>query len=354
MSARIGLWGTGLGLALLAAGCSTPCDEIEDTTDYTADDNWICLPDRDDLCAADMSVVEVGAGDAVTRYSYEPEAEPWFDCFYVYPTMDLRMRAGVHEDLTDLDDEALAVQAQAVWMQQSCRLVVPAYRQVTLGTYLKRVEKREPCFEVAYRDVAAAFDHYLEQLNDGRPYVLLGHSQGGQLVSRLHREHAGVDERLLASYPLGWAVDAERQCDSASELDCMVSFKSYLAGEEIPDSSSYQEGETVACVIPASPNEPETQEVLAGTLFRARSVDGPADTSADYLLYRDAVTARCQGTGSTVGLEVQWTGAQTRPFELDDVAVAGANGAHVFDVAWAAEDLRQDMKNRAWIWYGRR
>ena len=332
-------------MLLLLACAGTPCPDITDTTDYSREDSWICLPGREDLCSEELEVEEVLADGSLQPVQVSLAEEPLFDCFYVYPTMDLRGSARVHEDLSELEDERKAVQTQAAWLGQSCRVVAPAYRQATLGNYWKSADKREPCFEVAYRDAEAALDHYLAEVNEGRPYVLVGHSQGGQVITRLVREHAGIDERLFASYPIGWASDAALQCEEATQTDCQVSYKSYLDSDDIPRSSSYAEGEEVACVNPASPDDAQSSEVSTASLFRADTL-GVSGASADLVLYRRAVSLRCEGSGSKAGLEVSWTGEQRQPYTDDQASITGSNGAHILDVGWAIEDLRLDMERR--------
>lgn len=39
----------------------------------------------------------------------------------------------------------------------------------------------EGCLELAYEDIKCAFEYYMENYNDGRPIVVAGFSQGGQI-----------------------------------------------------------------------------------------------------------------------------------------------------------------------------
>ena len=56
-------------------------------------------------------------------------------------------------------------------------------------------------------DVYAALDYYFENLNQGRPYFLAGHSQGSRLcytvLSEYMKEHPDYYANMIAAYCLG-------------------------------------------------------------------------------------------------------------------------------------------------------
>ena len=85
----------------------------------------------------------------------------------------------------------------------------PYYRQITMETYgdVELIRKR---FPVALDDARRAFRHYLENDNDGRPFVLAGFSQGGQIVVELLKEMPeSVCSRMIAAYVIGWKITEE-------------------------------------------------------------------------------------------------------------------------------------------------
>src|ERR1700722_2175501 len=217
---------------------------------YRDPKSWLCLPGRRDACTEDLDATELRPDN--TRVEVHDTPAPGgdqVDCFYVYPTVDLRMWAANHDDFEDLSRIAATTVSQAARFRTACRLYVPLYRQTTFGTYLQGEEKRRPYREVAVSDVVDAFLHYMGQYNQGRKVVLIGHSQGGEMVVELLKRFFDHDplmrERLLLAMPTGWPMDvAPGQttggtftnipvCTHAGETGCVVGYRSYADGEAV-------------------------------------------------------------------------------------------------------------------------
>src|SRR5690606_21119950 len=107
---------------------------------------------------------------------------PSFDCFYVYPTVNLATEGFADFD-GDYGIEEGITRTQAGRFSSVCDVYAPLYRQTTFGAGPD--VDTEPLRERAYADVAEAFAHYLAEDNGGRPFVLMGHSQGSSLANRL-------------------------------------------------------------------------------------------------------------------------------------------------------------------------
>ena len=85
----------------------------------------------------------------------------------------------------------------------------PFYRQITMETYGSNelIRKR---FPIALEDARRSFDHYLKHFNHGRPFVLAGFSQGGQIVVELLKEMPdSIAQRMVAAYVIGWKITRE-------------------------------------------------------------------------------------------------------------------------------------------------
>ena len=79
----------------------------------------------------------------------------------------------------------------------------PYYRQCSMQTFIadSLVAKRLP---LALEDVSKAFKHYLKHMNQGRPFVLAGFSQGAMTVLQLLQDMDSTTyERMIAAYVIG-------------------------------------------------------------------------------------------------------------------------------------------------------
>ncbi len=85
----------------------------------------------------------------------------------------------------------------------------PYYRQCSLQTFASDslVQARLP---IATDDVRRSFKYYLDQLNDGRPFVLAGFSQGAMIMLQLMKEMDNATySRMIAAYAIGVTISQE-------------------------------------------------------------------------------------------------------------------------------------------------
>src|SRR4051795_13762138 len=126
---------------------------------------------------------------------------------------------------------------------------------------------------LAYSDVAAAWQDYLATRNNGRPFVLVGHSQGSallqQLIAREIETNPLVAARMkLAILPgfnliipqgklVGGTFKKTPLCSSEGQTGCVISYPSLSDNNVRPVGAMFgiadQPGMTVACVNPARP-----------------------------------------------------------------------------------------------------
>ena len=110
---------------------------------------------------------------------------PPLDCFYVYPTVS--RDSGMNSDLVVDASERGAAQVQFARFAGVCRTFAPVYRQMTLGAVAAAAagaDMKRPGL-LAYSDVANAWRTYLARYNKGRPFVLIGHSQGSLMLQEI-------------------------------------------------------------------------------------------------------------------------------------------------------------------------
>ncbi|MED5373708.1 MAG: DUF3089 domain-containing protein [Myxococcota bacterium] len=335
-------------MLLLALG--DRCDLDPETLDYSQPEHWICRPGQDDLCSAPPPVLQVDLQGDVQEVEV-PVADTGIDCFFVYPTMDMRLAVGLHKDATDLEDEQRITLWQAAHMGQVCEVWAPVYRQVTIGTYFRREKRAEPCLDSAYDDVLAAFEAYLAASD--RPFILAGHSQGAHHITRLLDERIADDpalrERLVVAWPIGSPRPETEQfplCSDSAEPGCVMAFRSYLDGNPLPELGSPSQ-----CVNPAAPGSLDWQPLPDVLLPTVPERPTPAEVEpalTTLLRYPEGFSARCQSDDEGhAGLQVRWDGPPDqdplRGVEGLDSVVAGA---HILDFAFGLYPLMDDLKRR--------
>lgn len=356
-------------LGLVAAGCRDVCDvEGDAAPDYAQDDVWVCRPGTSkDGCVADLNATRVNPDGTLTVETFTRNATPEAACFYVYPTVDMGIGRGLHNDLSDRDTQANTTISQAGRLQSVCSLHAPLYRQVTLGTYAKNVkaENRQRCFDAAFADVKSAFEQFLTDIGPTKPIILVGHSQGGMHVSRLLRERfddgGALSKRLVAALPIGWSVatapgqptGASFQtlplCETRGQTGCVVAYRTFGAGNPMPTVAPWiAEGDNIACVNPAGPETPGQPVRMASAAFPVNNpfvkLDGLPAIATPFVEYRNFFSVRTVHDGANCALEVavapEAGDVRQNPVNFGGWLTSGDSGTHVLDMQFFHQDLQ--------------
>jgi hypothetical protein len=226
--------------------------------------------------------------------------------------------------------------------------------------------------EIAYRDVANAWWSYLRNHNKGRPFVLIGHSQGSIMLQELiKREIEGkpaARQMLRAIIPgynvyvpqgrrVGGTFKSTPLCSSPAETGCVMSWVSFRERNPPPEGATFgwaPAGMTVGCTNPARPGSSAWEKLDSYWSVRSGlpipggpirwSSEGPPPTP--WLRTEGLVSARCVNEGRRGYLSVR-TNADPRDRRSDriggEVAVLGMFlpgwGMHLADMAIAQGDL---------------
>ncbi len=265
-----------IGIALAAfAAAPAPAQQTASApaaVDYSQQSSWLCLPGRDDACGKPLATTALNPNGYGSVGQSVPAQNPRADCFYVYPTMS--RDAGDNSDLQPGIEEHAAATVQFARFGSVCRTFAPLYRQATLASLrlamTGNVTRTAEVMDLAYGDVLAAWRHYLRHHNQGRPFVLIGHSQGTIHLTRLlaeEIENSVTARRMLSAILLGFNVEVPEGklvggsfkktplCTRAGQTGCVISYVSFRAASPPPPMAMFgravRPGMTVACTNPA-------------------------------------------------------------------------------------------------------
>lgn len=277
--------------------------------------------------------------------------------FYVAPTTYLG-RDHWNAPLTDADANArlkLFARSQASAFNGVAEVWAPRYRQATLGAFLATGDPRSSqAIDFAYRDVARAFDAFLEAVPSDQPIILAGHSQGSLHLLRLLREKVAgtpLADRIVAIYAVGWPISIEADlpalgfpaCAQPDQARCILSWQSFaepadprLIHAYFDASQGYagqpRKGSHMLCVNPISGQASGAARASAnrGTLVPRADLTG-ADLTVGL------VPARCTPEGLlSIG---------EAPEGFATYALPG-NNYHVYDYALFWANTRDDVARR--------
>ncbi|MCM8556695.1 DUF3089 domain-containing protein [Sphingomicrobium sediminis] len=277
--------------------------------------------------------------------------------FFIHPTTYLKTdRWNAEMDLEGFERTRteLFVKSQASVFAELGRVWTPKYRQAAFGAFLSQEPDAQAALGVAYEDLQAAFDIFLEQ-NPVGPIIVAGHSQGGlhalHLLADYREQLAG---RLLAAYVVGWPIDMEADlpatglpaCSTRNEAACLMSWLTFgdppnagLVLREWLTAEGYEgierDRERLVCTNPLTGGEDREAMPIEnpGLLI-------PEDDLESAVLLPGSVGARCERGLLLLNGEIPELGPYVLP----------GNNYHVYDYAlfWGA--IREDVAARFDAW----
>ncbi|MFA5988559.1 MAG: DUF3089 domain-containing protein [Sphingomonas sp.] len=286
-----------------------------------------------------------------------PATSPLPALFFIHPTSYLdrsRWNAPL-DDQTANDRAALFLRGQASAFNASAAIWAPRYRQATFGAFLTGKAEARQALDLAYRDVAAAFDEFLQEIGPDRPIILAGHSQGALHLARLLRERVAgkpLSKRIIAAYVVGWPISRTAdlpalglpECTRANESGCILSWQSFaepadpqLIIDTFDASTGFagqpRNGTAMICTNPitGTPDAAAPASANLGTLV-------PSADMATAQMAPARVSARCAGRGFLL--------IGPPPADIGRFVLPG-NNYHVFDYSLFWANVRGDVARRA-------
>ena len=139
------------------------------------------------------------------------------DVFYVYPTVsgisftDNGNSWFADITLPEVREEAHGNQRFNRMLYGEYNFYAPYYRQMIFEAYSQPASVLDSLAQIAAADVNDAFQYYMAHYNHGRPFFLMGHSQGSQMLIELlkHGMTSVQRQQMVAAYCIGYHVTAE-------------------------------------------------------------------------------------------------------------------------------------------------
>jgi hypothetical protein len=363
---------------------------------YADSKSWLCRPGQHDACDVDLTTTIVAADGKLSRETWAADANAPIDCFYVYPTVSTDPTP--NSDMTADAAELNVIRQQFARFGSKCRRYAPMYRQITLAglrTMLGRGGAGASLERgLQYDDVRDAWNYYLEHDNQGRGFVLIGHSQGSYILARLIREEIDgkpVQSRMVSALLAGTTVAVARGkdvggtfqhvplCHSTSQTGCVITYASFRSTIPPPANTLFgkvtAEGQTGACTNPAAIGGGSGElhaylstegRTITGTIppkpWFASGRGGDAPTiNTPWVGVPGLLTARCASNDNATYLEITVHGDPSGRRTDDIVGDISANGQvaanwglHLVDMNLAMGNLVDIVGQQTKGWRGRK
>lgn len=232
---------------------------------------WVAHPDKNDTSDLVPTALDTS----------KDLAQKEVDVFFIHSTGFVGPD-GWNSTMENKNSEAQSIEymlsSMASIFNGCCNIYAPHYREANIQAFMP--DKFTPgtqALDLAYQDVEAAFSYYLAHFNQGRPFVIVGHSQGTAHALRLLEQkidNTSLYQQLVAAYVVGYWLPKDKfergfqqiqPCVEANQTGCVVSFDTYGQGGELDakvphwyptgwESSQLEDGTTkpTLCVNPLS------------------------------------------------------------------------------------------------------
>ncbi|NQU33160.1 MAG: DUF3089 domain-containing protein, partial [Bacteroidetes bacterium] len=119
------------------------------------------------------------------------------DVFFVHPTTygppaNGKYNANLNDSLLNKITDLYAINWMTSAFEENCNIFAPRYRQVNIEVLSMPKKEQDIYLEIPVGDIKSALHFYLENLNDGRPFILASHSQGSNVLQTILLENPKI------------------------------------------------------------------------------------------------------------------------------------------------------------------
>ncbi len=349
--------------AALAAGSLSAASASAQETAATV---WLCKPGlASNPCTSSAKTTLIKPNGAKVAEPLRAQAKQPIDCFYVYPTVSQQMTANSNLEITAA--ETGVATAQASRFNSKCRVYAPMYRQLTLARLFGRAtDAADPA--LAYNDVKAAWNEYLAKYNKGRGVVLIGHSQGTGVLTRLAAEEIdpkpAMRRKLVSALLIGGGVTVARgkdvggsfkkiaACRKRSQTGCVIAYNTFA--QQPPAVTNFgrtlKAGNEVLCVNPASLKRGATGKAQVLIPTSQLAFGGTPLAPNPWVAMNDLYTTKCMSAGGASWMQANDIGRASDKRVRFGAPLGQSWGLHIVDVNIVLGNLLDlvDGQSAAW------
>ena len=274
---------------------------------YAMPGSWAALPDAP------------GATGSVPGNLESDNSTKGVDVFYVHPTTlkDLSVwNQNLQDKQTNDWTDASVMARQASVFNACCNVIAPRYRQASFkaGGDPTLTGDGGKAYRLAYSDVLDAFDHYIKHINNDKPFIIAGHSQGALMTYWLLKDRIdgqSLKNRLVVAYIIGIDLmkgDFGRTykelslCETPSQTGCVLAWNagtkdlnidlmSQYAGTRYAHMYKTEQGREAVCINPLTFDSKKKVGTRADSKGAVPGTPGEGPLNA---LISGAVAAKCE------------------------------------------------------------
>jgi len=179
------------GKSSASSSSSSASSSTSQNPDYSNSANWLALPSA-------------------------KAAKKKVDVFFLYPTV-YQQSSSSAPMVCAINNPQMQSGAKAAFSRTAtafapmANIYAPYYQQAAIQVLTLPLDQQQSIVGgMPTSDAIAAFDYFIKHYNNGRPFILAGHSQGSNiminLMAQYMKKNPDVYKRMIASYVPGYSI----------------------------------------------------------------------------------------------------------------------------------------------------